>query len=476
MSYVDVPFLNAEQIERFTGSTPQALGLVVLERIAEDGVSKIRGSYVRQDDFPPELTILDWMGFRKVRFYSQASSVHSKRVLMAESQIQPEQGSNLLTMLEQRRVDAREREDISLDRLKSLAELKAKAEKMEDKRRAKDALVAERLALAEGDDEDEPCTTLVVIDAEKKARLEQFSVAAAEACVQPSAPAPVPKRRRKKQQDGNTGPAFDGSDVVSGADPKASSVKAPSNSSLQLEHADDSVIDQVMKHDPPMRKVCRYLGSVPECLKDLSIEKCMAGTKLKIQTNAVGALTLAVSVTLHVLAMACSAVLLRVMRDGLGPAQAKRLLPSLMDNNIASTLTRRIALFEAVQELVQSKDLRKIEADERAKYYQLLASNDVTPSDSLKMKIVVVAAEEQAAHVLGSPHPTHMIALLNMLLPFSSEETEGFDYFHPSVNSIVLEALASNMDPDPNSWAITVKTEAPPEGGEDPAAFNWQAG
>ena len=160
----------------------------------------------------------------------------------------------------------------------------------------------------------------------------------------------------------------------------------------------------------------------------------------------------------------------------LGP-EAKRLLASCVDNNVHKTLARRIALLEAIQELVQCRDLRKIDQKDRQKYYTLLANNDVEPSDSLKMKIIVASAEDTASAMVTTRKPEHMKHFLRTLLPFVSEESAGFDFFKPSVNSLVLEALA--REDTSGSW--DVKQELEDEDMEQPVLMtqtkstDWQA-
>ena len=295
LTYMDVPFLSSDQVEKITGATPQSLQLTMVERVAEDAVTKIRRYFVRGEDFPPEVSILDYMGWRKVRFFSQSSSSHSKHVLFPENQIQPEQGSALLNMLEQRGVDGRE---VAPHTLRSLSELKARAQRLEDNRRSKDAAVAERLADLEDDEDAE----VAAVNPEKKARLQQFAVAQAEAA--PSMQGPPKRRKRVKDKDkdnqsavlaGPTGPPgqlaiADGSVSEVKSDSRPGKKNTPSlPGSVRMDSATDAVIEKQMSHDAPLLKVCKYLGSVPECLPALSISKCMAGAKLGNQRLQLGA-------------------------------------------------------------------------------------------------------------------------------------------------------------------------------------------
>ena len=125
MCYVDVLFLSPQQVLRYTGGTPESLGLVVCERIGEDGVSRIRGCYIRADDAPSDMSVMTWLSFRRVRLFSEASTLHSKKALQPQNQIQAEQGTAMLSLMEKRRVAQDEgRPDVTkLNDLKSLADL-----------------------------------------------------------------------------------------------------------------------------------------------------------------------------------------------------------------------------------------------------------------------------------------------------------------------------------------------------------------
>ena len=136
-------------------------------------------------------------------------------------------------------------------------------------------------------------------------------------------------------------------------------------------------------------------------------------------------------------------------------------------------------MIEGIQKLVECKDLRKIEEKDRLKLYQLLHTNDVEPSDSLKMKMIIVAAEDQAKVMVASNKPDDMTLLLNILMPFTSEQCEGFDFFKPTLNCLVLEALAhiiaQDQDEAMNSWAIMVKEDVPTDVSQEKVETDWQA-
>ena len=248
----------------------------------------VKGVYIKPDSFPANMTMLDWVSFRKIRRYSTVSSVHAKRVLLPENQIQPEQGPALLQMLQRRRDERNVLAD--LKSLRSLEEWKAKADRMEGQRKSKEAELAKRFAseaITDAETPEEPLAVVTVDEAGRDA-LQQYCVETPEAAPASSLPAPAKRRRAKKDVSATQAPS-EVSGVPSGV--SASKKGGPSSQGAKvMEAADDATIEEALAHDPPMIKVAKHLGVIHECLKVLSITKCMEGQKLGNQTFSAGAL------------------------------------------------------------------------------------------------------------------------------------------------------------------------------------------
>ncbi|CAE7200388.1 hypothetical protein AK812_SmicGene451 [Symbiodinium microadriaticum] len=128
---------------------------------------------------------------------------------------------------------------------------------------------------------------------------------------------------------------------------------------------------------------------------------------------------------------------------------AKRLLPSLEESEKA-ILKKRIAVIEAVQELVQTRDLGKLSEYERAGYVQLLSQNDVEASTSLRIKLTKLQAEKAAKDMVATKDDASIQRFLSIVVPFIKDDCEGFSYLNPTMNCIVLEGL--NACFDTSSW------------------------
>ena len=120
-------------------------------------------------------------------------------------------------------------------------------------------------------------------------------------------------------------------------------------------------------------------------------------------------------------------------------------MSSLGDSAEATTLQKRIGLVEAVQELVQCRDLLRMDPEELDKYYQLLAAHDVEASMDLKMKVIAAEAQKKVRAMLFSKKEEDMRSYLEVIIPFNKTECQGFSYFQPTFNCAVLETLSSDM-------------------------------
>ena len=290
MTYVDVLFLSPQEVVRHTGGTAESLGLSICERTAEDGQSRIKGCYIRADDAPKDMNVMTWLSFRRVRLFCESSTLHAKKALQPQNQIQADQGSAMLTLMEKRRVaqDEGRPEVGKLHELKSLAELCAKQALKDDKKRQKEELISQAL-VAEGLNEPDP-QPAEPVDQEKLSRLQAFQVDSAEA-----GPAPIsePVRKRKKQPPSNAGVSDAG---VSGAGRSKAASKQGSAKVSQPGKSDgpsagpaqepDTILE-ALAHDRPMQKVALYLQTLPECIMQLSPSQAMQGVKLGNQTFAV---------------------------------------------------------------------------------------------------------------------------------------------------------------------------------------------
>ena len=141
-------------------------------------------------------------------------------------------------------------------------------------------------------------------------------------------------------------------------------------------------------------------------------------------------------------------------------------------------LAKRIAVIESIQDLVQAKDLRRMDKTERLKRYQLLKANDVEPSEELKVSVVRVAAEEHARKMCESLQDADLQLFLSIIKPFT-DDAVAFDFFHPTLASIVAEAVSSSEDPDVAmaGWGALVKYELREDNeAQDQNTADWEAG
>ena len=292
-SFVELLFLSEHQVLTHTGALPQEVGLAVATRLAEDGQSTIKGCYVRSDDLPDSVTWQVYNGFRKVRLFSDMSYSHAKKVLRPDNQIAAEQGSSLMAMLERRRAAKDEVRPTctNLATLKSLQDLKRKADKLEDVRRMQEMELSNKIATETG--EADASGMEPAVDEARKAALSRFSVTKADAA---AAPENIKKKRRlppktgDKMQPAEKAP----SEVsVSSAGKGSKTANPPAGKSNQgsttaeKDKLEDAHIKEALKHDPPMQKVCLALHTIPECIPALNPHKCMGGAKLGNQCFAV---------------------------------------------------------------------------------------------------------------------------------------------------------------------------------------------
>ena len=190
-SYVEVLYLSPEQILQHAGALPEELSLPLVQRLAEDGETILRGVYLKADDLPEDLSWQTWQSFRKIRMFSETSYLHSKKVLTPESQISANQGPSLVSMLERRRAAKDEARPLpaKLSELKSLKQLRVKATQLNISRRQQEKELASRIA-AEGGLAAEP---IEIIDEAKKNALDKFRVDSADAVL-------VPENLRRKRR------------------------------------------------------------------------------------------------------------------------------------------------------------------------------------------------------------------------------------------------------------------------------------
>ncbi|CAE7640103.1 unnamed protein product [Symbiodinium sp. CCMP2456] len=440
MMYVDILFLSPAQVLRYTGGTPQSLGLPIIQRTAEDGQTLLHGCYLSASDPPEDISVMQWLSFRRVRLFCETSTLHAKKALQGHNQIQAEQGSALLTLLEKRRVAQDEGLPAvgKLSDIKTLTELRDRVSKRDEQKRAQEEKISEALALAGLDAPPEP--PVEIVDEEKKTRLQAFAVDTAEAGPAARAAAPAPKRRRKTPASAAGVSEFSQQESNPPRSRASKVSKADEESGVGGSKQDDEFIRQALAHDLPMMKVALYLQTVPDCLKCLNPTQAMLGIKLGNQTFA-----------------------------------AKRLLPSIQDEGLAKLLTRRCALMEAIKDLVQTKDLRTLNPEELKKRYQLLKSDPegslVVPTDSLKLKVLTAAVSAQSKHMVETMSDGAILDFLNMVTPFATH-CAGFDYFAPTMKDTILEAIA-RVDPGVGSWDMMAKEEL--QDLPEPMPVSWEA-
>ena len=175
---------------------------------------------------------------------------------------------------------------MSLQKLQSLNDLKAKADRLQSAMRLREMGMEASLARAAGEP---PAVPAAPVDAAKASKLQSLSVESAEAAPQ-SQKMQVPRRKaRKTASDVGSGaaPAIEVKSEVSRASRASSNKdKESQGQPLKLEKADREVIMETLKHDIPMQQVALNLGSVAECLPQLSVKRAMFGAKLGNQTFA----------------------------------------------------------------------------------------------------------------------------------------------------------------------------------------------
>ena len=349
--------LCATALLRHAGALPEELGLKIVQRLAEDGESVLRGCYVGSDDLPENLSWQAWKGFRKIKLYSQTSYDHSKRVLSPENQISANQGGALLSMLERRRrtKDDSRPSPVKLSEVKSLSQLRDKAMQLNNQRKVAERELASRIAAESGVPDSSASQT--VVDEQKKAALDRFSLEAADAVKQLENPS---KRKRRKQAGSEAGISTRGGKSKNGEDDDK-------DKEMELEkdkEEQEDTITAALAHDPPMLRVALFL----------------------------------------------------------------RALPSMKGEPEESMLVKRVTLIESIQDLVQAKDLRRMDSMDRMKRYKLLQDNDVVPSEALKIFVVRVAAEDHARRMCEDRTEADLDLFLSIVTPFKVDEPGGWDF------------------------------------------------
>ena len=159
------------------------------------------------------------------------------------------------------------------------------------------------------------------------------------------------------------------------------------------------------------------------------------------------------------------------------PSEAKRLLDNekLTGRPEAKVLSRRVALVEACQKLAQASDLHAMDAEDRTRMYQLVAGNDVSPNDNVKLKVWL-------AHIMQidiAKTADGRKEFIDILVPFPPGAKAAFDWFAPSFAGVLALCMARDEPSDfglGSSWALDVETipEEKPEGPKEEKP-DWEA-
>ena len=150
-SYFEVGFLSEPEFLRFVGASPATLKAPIEERLAEDGVTTIRGVYIPLRDLPTSMSIGDILSLRKVRFEFHRGLDQHEILLSGvgpgpNKQVHPVQGQAMRKSACQKLVAHRIKE-LQISSLMSLPTLSSWAEKanlIESSRQSKEKLAAEK--------------------------------------------------------------------------------------------------------------------------------------------------------------------------------------------------------------------------------------------------------------------------------------------------------------------------------------------
>ena len=152
-SYVEVAFLSEAQILNLTGCNYKQLDLDLYQREAEDGRTIIFGCYVHFTDLPEDFSLLEVMGWRKVRFWSRTSTAALSHHLTPARQLRAGQAGDLMKYVDEQ--TPRPYGDKAGLFLAHIPKLGALMEKGAKKLSAKEEALAQKLAEQEAEKERE---------------------------------------------------------------------------------------------------------------------------------------------------------------------------------------------------------------------------------------------------------------------------------------------------------------------------------
>ena len=272
-SFVELAFLSEAQVLNLTGCNWKQLDLDLYQREGEDGKTILYGVYVHYSDLPPDFPLVEVLSWRKVRFYSRSSTAALSTHLTPSRQLRAGQALPLMKHLDSQ--TSKPHADKPGFFLANIPKLGALIDKGSRKLAAKEEALAKKMAQEEA----------ARVEENERAQAASSDSGDVEEVQQKQGRArggggmqggkvshPDGKRKRAAKAKAVSG------DAAAAASPgpsrKSAKVADESGERAPPETMSAADIKSKMSHDEELMKVCLTLGKVPECLTNLSLERC----------------------------------------------------------------------------------------------------------------------------------------------------------------------------------------------------------
>ena len=275
---IECLFLNDSQVLRFCGGTPASLKLEKAHRFAECGQKIISGFYFRYDDMPSDVSLIDLMGCRKLRYMIESRAEHQRAVMQSNQQLRAAQGADALPMVARNIPDRKTpgaTDPVSfLADMPTVAAMRKKVADMEEKRKQKDQELSMKLDGNQDAVEEEPASE----QSRLKGALSSGTAGTVVVVDQP------PERRIKRKGNAGNAGASSATGHFSSTPSKRGSASQKGGVEEPLSHTQEE-IKKILSHDAEMCKVALKLGFANESLSQLSVSRARTGAKLGVQCH-----------------------------------------------------------------------------------------------------------------------------------------------------------------------------------------------
>jgi hypothetical protein len=295
-SYIEYMFMTETQFIKYCKGSFQATGAQVYERTAEDGVTKILGTYVSFSDMPSDISLTELLSIRKVKFYSRVGTQWLEHLLLPENQIRQQQGKDNFTVVEGKRRKHQVAKPSYMPYVPTVSDLRVKAAKSAEARKKKEAEIVARLqGLVPGDTQPDSSDASGSEDCndEEEAKIlkmvaSRFAMgSAASASVTTAASSAKPRKGVAVAANAPGRKSAGSAKSSAGAESVLSRGKSKT---ILTEDMRDVDIRDAIGHDSLLLKVALRIGSVPDCFLMLQPEKIFQNLKIGNQVFSVSSL------------------------------------------------------------------------------------------------------------------------------------------------------------------------------------------